>query len=68
MNAAVSTEVLLRQSDDGQFALPLATPGTQRWVWESQFGPMLIEVMGDAVFVNGQRVQPHVREQSVGSD
>jgi hypothetical protein len=27
---------------------------------ESRFGPMLIEVKDGAVFVNGQRVEPHV--------
>jgi hypothetical protein len=31
----------------------------QRWVWQGRFGPMLIEVIGEQVFVNGQRVEPH---------
>lgn len=59
MNAAVSTDVLLRRQDDGQAALPLATPGVQRWLWESRYGPMLIEVIRGQIYVNGQRVQPH---------
>ena len=62
MNAAVSTEVLLRRQDDGQAALPLVAPGVQRWVWESRYGPMLIEVIQGQVFVNGQAVKPHVKE------
>lgn len=59
MNAAVPGEVLLRRADDGQAALPLATPGVQRWVWESRYGSILIEVIRDEIFVNGQRVQVH---------
>lgn len=42
-----------------QPSLPLASDGVQRWVWHSRFGAMLIEVAGDEVFVNGQRVEPH---------
>ena len=37
-------------------ALPLLSEGVQRYVWESAFGPMLIEVRDGAAFVNGQRV------------
>lgn len=59
MNAAVSAEVLLRRTDDGQAALPLATPGVQRWVWESRYGDILIEVIRGDIFVNGQRVEAH---------
>lgn len=59
MNAAVQAEVLLRRRDDGQAALPLAAPGVQRWVWESRYGPILIEVIRGEVYVNGQWVKPH---------
>lgn len=59
MNAAVSAEVLLKRQDDGQAALPLAAAGVQRWVWESRYGAMLIEVIQGQIFVNGQRVVPH---------
>jgi hypothetical protein len=45
--------------DDAQPPLPLASDGVLRWVWHSRFGEMLIEVMGDEVFVNGQRVNRH---------
>jgi hypothetical protein len=53
-------EVLLR-SEDSQSALPLATQGVNRWVWESRYGTMLIEVVEGRIFVNGKWVQPHVR-------
>ena len=59
MNAPVLPEVLLHRDDHDQAALPLAAAGVQRWVWESRFGPILIEVRADTVFVNGQRVLPH---------
>lgn len=41
-----------------QAMLSLCVDGVQRYVWESRFGPILIEVIGDDAFVNGQRVQP----------
>lgn len=44
---------------DAQAHPPLPSRGAQRWVWHSRFGSMLIEVVDDQVFVNGQRVQPH---------
>lgn len=33
-----------------------AAEGTQRWLWQHRFGEMLIEVVGDEVFVNGTLV------------
>ena len=59
MNLPLAPEVLLR-ADDTQAALPLASEGVSRWVWESRYGPILIEVIGDRVFVNGELVEPHV--------
>ncbi len=59
MNAPLYQEVLLRSNDDHQPLLPLATDGVARWVWESRFGSMLIEVMDDSVFVNGTKVEAH---------
>jgi hypothetical protein len=63
MNAAVSLDVLLRRQgaepDSGQVPLPLATPGVQRWVWESRYGPMLIEVIQGQIYLNGELVQAH---------
>lgn len=46
-----------------QAPLPLASEGVQRWVWESQFGAMLIEIIDDVPFVNGVRVE-HPAEDS----
>lgn len=64
MNAPLLPDRLLPRCDPAtepaaQAALPLASPGVQRWVWEGRYGPMLIEVAGEDVFVNGQRVPPH---------
>jgi hypothetical protein len=56
MNAHVLPEVLLGPRRADQPALPLASQGVQRYVWESNFGPMLIEVHDGVAFVNGQRV------------
>jgi hypothetical protein len=39
-----------------QPALSLATEAVQRYVWQSAYGPILIEVREDSAFVNGQRV------------
>jgi len=59
MNAPLLQEVLLRSAEDGQVALLLASEGVLRYVWESRYGSMLIEVVGNDVFVNSQRVEPH---------
>jgi hypothetical protein len=58
LNAPLRPEVLLRADDRPQAPLPLATEGVQRYVWEGRFGPMLVEVVGDTIYVNGQRVEP----------
>lgn len=52
-------EVIIGQVDNAQPPLPLASDGVLRWVWHSRFGEMLIEVIGDEVFVNGQPVHRH---------
>jgi hypothetical protein len=59
MNAPLHLERLLGEPASPQAALPLATPGVQRWVWQGRYGAMLIEVQGEQVFVNGQHVPPH---------
>jgi hypothetical protein len=51
-------EILRLRGDSPQQPLPLATEGVQRYVWESRYGSMLIEVSGTDTFVNGQRVVP----------
>ena len=55
MNAPVP-EVLLRPPSN-QDDLPLATDGVYRLVWQSRFGPILIEVVDGVAFVNGSRVE-----------
>jgi hypothetical protein len=60
MNAPLRPEVLLRPAHappSPQQNLALASEGVLRTVWESRFGPMLIEVRGEDIFVNGQRVE-----------
>ena len=59
MNAPLRPEVRLRVGEPPQAALPMATAGVLRYVWEGRWGSMLIEVVADDVFVNGQRVVPH---------
>jgi hypothetical protein len=56
MNAPLLPEVLIALHPMDQPSLELATEGVQRYVWQSAFGPMLIEVRDDAAFVNGKRV------------
>lgn len=58
MNAPLLPEVLRRAVASPQEELPLAAEGVQRYVWESQWGEMLIEVVGDQVLVDGKLVEP----------
>jgi hypothetical protein len=58
VNAQAFAEVLARQDEDGQQGLPLVAEGVQRFVWDSRFGPILIEIIGAQAFVNGQAVHP----------
>jgi len=58
VNAAPLPEVLCRRDPAPQGDLPLAADGVLRYVWESKFGPMLIEVTQGRVYVNGQPVEP----------
>lgn len=57
MNARVFPEVLLRPRD-AEPELPLASEGVQRYVWQSRYGAILIEVAGEDLFVNGDKVEP----------
>ena len=59
MNAPLLPEVLLQTADEGQAALPLATEGVLRYVWNGRYGSILIEVIGEEIFVNGKRVERH---------
>jgi hypothetical protein len=58
MNAPLLPEVLYGMHDNAQPRLSLATEDVQRYVWESSYGPMLIEVRGGEIYVNGGRVEP----------
>jgi hypothetical protein len=64
VNAPLLPEVLLpRRADEPQAALPLASDGVQRFVWEGRYGPMLVEVVGEAIYVNGRRVERAASEE-----
>jgi hypothetical protein len=54
---ALLSEVHVEQMGGDQVELPLAAEGVLRYVWESRFGPMLIEVKEGRAYVNGQAVQ-----------
>lgn len=49
-------EVLLGSQPTDQPSLELASEGVQRYVRQSAYGAMLIEVKDGATYVNGQRV------------
>ena len=49
-------EVLLGAQPTDQPTLALAGEGVQRYVWQSAYGAMLIEVRDGIAFVNGARV------------
>jgi hypothetical protein len=51
-------EVLLGPQPADQPNLSLVSEGVQRFVWNSAYGAMLIEVCDGATFVNGGRVTP----------
>ena len=62
MNAPLLPEVLRRLDATPQADLPLATEGVARYVWQGRFGEMLIEVIDDVVYVNGDRVEAAMAE------
>ena len=49
-------EVLLGAQPTDQPNLDLTSEGVQRYVWQSAYGAMLIEVRDGIAFVNGARV------------
>lgn len=51
-------EILVGEHDREQLPLSLAADGVVRYVWESAFGPILIEVRDGVAFVNGKAVTP----------
>ena len=57
MNARLLSEVHLLRERAPQAELDLATEGVLRYVWQGRFGTMLIEVIEDRVYVDGQLVE-----------
>ena len=66
MNAPVIHGVLLRKAS-AQDEQTSKSGGYRHVIWNSCFGPIDIEVIGDGIFVNGDRVEPASRSESVHS-
>ena len=58
MNARLIPEVLVRRTECPQAEMRLETQEVLRYVWESRFGNILIEVRDGRAYVNGQTVEP----------
>lgn len=56
MDSILLPEIHMGAQPDDQAALELASEGVRRYVWQSAFGPVLIEVRDGTAFVNGKRV------------
>lgn len=56
MNASVPRTVLQHLSAL-QDELPIEADTNRRYVWESSFGPILIEIVGNNILVNGSPVE-----------
>ena len=67
MKSPLLPEVLLGAHPVDQPVLPLATVGIPRFVWQSTYGPILIEVRDGASFVNGKRVMSIAEMHEDGS-
>lgn len=63
MNAPLVHDVLWRRASV-QAEQPSSPVEDRRFIWESCFGPILIEIVGGDVFVNGGRVEPAVRNDA----
>jgi len=63
--STLTPEIHVGSNNPDEPLLPLATDGVLRYVWHGKFGDMLVEVLGDGVFVNGQRVEPALPDRSV---
>jgi hypothetical protein len=55
---AAAPDAAEQAASPAQPRLDLDPAGVQRIVWESRYGPILIEIVGDRVLVNGQPVEP----------
>ena len=58
MNARLTPEVLVSRTESPQAEMRLDTKEVLRYVWESRFGDILIEVRDGRAYVNGQAVEP----------
>jgi hypothetical protein len=67
MNALQCPQLPRLQEASPQEALDLGTEGVQRYVWESRFGAMLIEVVDGIAHINGERVDPIGAEGAANS-
>ena len=54
---AAAPDAAEQAASPAQPRLDLDPAGVQRIVWESRYGPILIEIVGDRVLVNGQPVE-----------
>ena len=61
-------EILLGEQDPGQLPLSLATDGVLRYVWQSAFGPILIEVREGTAYVNGEPVTSIAETESAPAE
>ncbi|MBE0548544.1 MAG: hypothetical protein IH627_13035 [Rubrivivax sp.] len=67
MNARLLPEILVLSGENAQAELPLAAEGVLRYVWESRWGSMLIEVKEGRVFVNGSLVEAAFMSEKAAS-
>ena len=56
---SLQPDVVLAEGEQLEPSLALGSDGVRRWAWHGRHGAMLIEVIGDEAFVNGQRVEPY---------
>ena len=60
MTRPLLPEVMCGAGGAPQAALPLASEGVQRFVWQMAHGQILIEIRDGFAYVNGARVEPIV--------
>ena len=58
MSGPLLPEVMYGGGAAPQAALPLASEGVQRFVWQMAHGQILIEIRDGVAYVNGARVEP----------
>ncbi len=58
MTGELMPEVVCGGDAEPQAALPFASEGVQRFVWQMAHGEILIEIRNGCAYVNGDRVEP----------